>query len=172
MLQAVQYAVIGQYLAGLQMLGQCIERADPVLWRAPVGKFPFWHVAYHVLFFVDLYSSRNESAFRPQAFHVEDAQFLGQQPWPPFKKVVLERVYEKEQLLAYLPLIEEKVKRAMESETEQTLAGESGFDWIPLTRLELHLYNIRHLQHHTGQLGAALRRSDGQGVMWVGSGNL
>ena len=172
MLQAVQYALVGQYLAGLKMLGNCIEHAGVDVWRAPVGKFPFWHVAYHALFYVDLYSSRDEAAFRPQAFHVEDAQFLGQQPWPPFKKVSVEREYEKEELLGYLPQVEEKVRQSVESETEQTLSGESGFMWVPLTRLELHLYNIRHLQHHTGQLGAVLRRSDSKGAMWVGSGNL
>jgi hypothetical protein len=54
-------------------------------------------------------------------------------------------------------------------ETARSLAGESGFPWIPFPRLELHIYNIRHIQHHAGQLGAFLRRNKVKGVGWVGT---
>jgi hypothetical protein len=151
------------------MLRDCLERADAAAWRAAVGRFPFWHVAYHVLFFTDLYLSPNEAAFRPQPFHVEDSNFLGQQPWPPFKKVVADRPYEKAALLDYLAACRSKAVSILAAETEATLAGPGGFDWLPLTRLELHLYNLRHLQHHTGQFAAMLRREHGESVAWVRS---
>ena len=39
------------------------------------------------------------------------------------------------------------------------LITDDGYDlWLPFSRLELHLYNLRHIQHHTGQLSAYLRR--------------
>jgi hypothetical protein len=39
-----------------------------------------------------------------------------------------------------------------------------------LSRAELHIYNIRHIQHHAGQLSLRLRLETGEGVDWVGSG--
>jgi uncharacterized damage-inducible protein DinB len=56
----------------------------------------------------------------------------------------------------------------------------SGFDdgWlrlVDLSRGELHIYNIRHVQHHAGQMSAYLRRVDGaladpKALPWVGTG--
>jgi uncharacterized damage-inducible protein DinB len=42
----------------------------------------------------------------------------------------------------------------------------SGFDWLPTNRMELHLYNIRHIQHHTGQLVERLRQNGVKGIRW------
>jgi len=33
------------------------------------------------------------------------------------------------------------------------------FPWLSCSRAELPRYSLRHLQHHTGQLGAFLRRA-------------
>lgn len=46
------------------------------------------------------------------------------------------------------------------AETPDSLAAPSGFSWRPFSRGELHLYNLRHIQHHTGALSAYLRRVD------------
>jgi hypothetical protein len=45
----------------------------------------------------------------------------------------------------------------------------SGFFWLPFSKLELQLYNIRHVQHHTGQLIDRLRTVAGIGVARVGA---
>jgi hypothetical protein len=172
MLTIVNEVVVRQYGAALKMLGACVDRADAAAWQATVGRFPFWHVAYHAMFYTDLYLSRDEAAFRAAPFHREDYNFLGQQPWPPFKKVVAAEPYEKEALGGYLDACREKAKRTMADETEQTLAGPSGFSWLLFNRLELHFYNVRHIQHHTGQLAALLRRQTGEGVLWVGTAPL
>jgi uncharacterized damage-inducible protein DinB len=47
----------------------------------------------------------------------------------------------------------------MRRETAATLRGPAGFEWLSFTRSELPLYNLRHVQHHTGQLSAFLRRA-------------
>jgi len=169
MLTLVRDSIAGQYGASLTMLERCIKRADEAVWEAPVAKFPYWHVAYHTLFCTDLYLSPGEKAFRSPAFHQPDSNFLGNQPWPPYKKVVVGRPYEKEELTSYLETCRGKVRTSVGAETEATLAGESGFPWLPFNRLDLHLYNIRHVQHHTGQLAAVLRRMTGKGVTWVGT---
>lgn len=132
-----------------------------------VGRVPFWHVAYHALFCTDMYLSADERSFRPPAFHQEGSNFFGPPPWAPDTKIVIDRPYDPPTLTTYLHACQAKAKSTLAGETESTLAGPSRFPWLPFTRLELHLYNLRHLQHHTGQLTAALRRQSGQGVEWA-----
>ncbi len=50
-----------------------------------------------------------------------------------------------------------------------TAAPESGFFWLPFGKLELQFYNIRHLQHHTGELFERLG-AVGVTLDWVGRG--
>jgi hypothetical protein len=62
--------------------------------------------------------------------------------------------------MRYAGICRERIPTMIGAESTDTLAGPSGFGHLPFSRLELHLYNynIRHVQHHTGQLGAFLRR--------------
>jgi len=48
------------------------------------------------------------------------------------------------------------------------LEAPSGFYWLPFNKAELQFYNIRHTQHHTGQLADRLRTAANLGVDWVG----
>ena len=50
--------------------------------------------------------------------------------------------------------------------TPASFQNESGFSRLPFSRGELHLYNIRHVQHHVGQLSAYLRRIVEDGEQW------
>ena len=151
------------------MLRDCLHRADEAALQAAVGRFPFWHVAYHTLFFTDLYLSRSEQSFRPPSFHREDYQWLGVNFAAPDKKIVANRHYNSDTLIEYVDICREKAKHSIGDETETSLSGVSGFSWLEFTRLETHLYNIRHIQHHTGQLSAALQRAQGEGSAWVSS---
>ena len=46
--------------------------------------------------------------------------------------------------------------------------GDSGFNWLPFGKLELQLYNIRHIQQHTGELSQRLG-DHGIDVPWIGA---
>jgi hypothetical protein len=46
----------------------------------------------------------------------------------------------------------------------------SRFAWIPLNKLELQFYNIRHIQHHTGELFERLgARANVDNLRWIRS---
>jgi hypothetical protein len=163
----IRSAIAGQFGAAVKMFRDCLERGEGGTWLAAVGKFPFWQVAYHTLFTTDLYLAASETEFQPQAFHHEGYDELGPQPWAPRKTVVIDRPYDQATLIGYADLCRTRARRALDLEGDDVLAGPSGLDWLKFTRLELHLYNIRHLQHHTGQLTAALRRERGEGIKWA-----
>jgi hypothetical protein len=83
--------------------------------------------------------------------------------------VVADEPYEKVVLIKYIEFCRQKVVKVISKETEKSLAGKSGFDWLSFPRLQLHFYNIRHVQHHTGAMNAFLWRNGGEGSQWVGS---
>jgi hypothetical protein len=169
MLELIRQSFANQYGAALKMLEEAIGQCQSEQWMGKVGRVAFWHVSYHVLFCTDMYLSAEIGKFKPQAFHREDYNFLERQPFPPFKKVVADQPYDKATLLGYVKICRGKVIEGLSKETEATLAGPSGFDWIPFSRAQLHLYNIRHIQHHTGGLNAFLNREQGKGAAWVGT---
>src|SRR5204862_57748 len=86
---------------------------------------------------------------------------------------------DKPDTLEFLDHCHQKMLAVIGAETQASLEGGSGFPSIfkryPLSRAELHLYNIRHLQHHTAQLSLHLRRlADSSGAAlelpWIGTG--
>ena len=90
---------------------------------------------------------------------------MGLLPWPPYEKPEIVEWYSKEDILEYLQIcgieVENKTNR-LEPE------GKSGFSWIPMGKMELQFYNIRHLQQHIGELCERLWVRDQIEIDWVG----
>src|ERR1700693_5226191 len=58
-------AIRQQFHAAIDMLADAIKACPDSVW-SPEGRSAFWSLAFHVLFFLDLYlSSEGESRFRP-----------------------------------------------------------------------------------------------------------
>lgn len=164
MIDHVKQVLANQFDAALCMFSECVEKCPHAMWDGTVAKYPFWQVAYHTLCFVDLYLSADEATFpyRPD-FHPRG--------WREFADEYPSRRFEPREICAYLVICRQKARDVVMSETMASLQGPTGFPGRPATRLELHVYNIRHLQHHTGQLSAYLRRADPSiDPRWTGSG--
>jgi len=144
--------VASQFDATLDMLEECLRNCPAKQWNAKVAKYEFWHVAYHALYCTDLYTAKTEHAWAPhKRFHPKGRdELVGEYP---------SREFSKRELLAYLKHTRALVHASLARETSRTLAGPSGFSWVPVTRAELAIYSMRHVQHHAGQLGALLRRA-------------
>jgi uncharacterized damage-inducible protein DinB len=166
---AIRSAVIGQFGAALRMLRLAIDKCPDDLWDDRSEGPPFWQTAYHILYVCDLYMSDSPDAFTPPEFHVEHANlFAGEYPWLPEPVGPPSRAFQKTQLLEYLVRCWNKSKTTVETMTAAQAQKRCGFFWYEVTVLELLLLNLRHVQHHTGQLVAALRRRRNIGVEWVG----
>jgi hypothetical protein len=152
-----------QFHAALNMLEQCLSKCPPSLWNDAQDKNPVWRVIYHVLFFTDLYIRPTIADFRPSALHRCDLEGLGKpavledgRPMPPFPPGAL---------AGYLA----QVRALIDKNVPQfDLDGASGFDWIPLSKLGLQFYNIRHIQQHTGELSERLWVRAGIEIDWIG----
>jgi len=51
-------------------------------------------------------------------------------------------------------------------------APDSGFPWYKMSKLEHQFVNLRHLQHHTGQLAERIRQVTGRGIRWAGGSDV
>jgi hypothetical protein len=160
----VRETILRQYRAGLEMLGQAVERCPDELWLSSEYPNRFWHIAYHSVFYVHFYVQPSEGEFKPWAKHKPKSNFLG--PWSKDEPFELPAPYSKQDVQEYRELSRIEVEKQIPVVCFE--AG-SGFSWLPFNKLELQLYTIRHLQHHTGQLIDRLRNAAGYGVGWVGS---
>lgn len=156
-----------QYLAALEMLDQAIRQCPQDLWVNTEYQNQFWQVAYHVLFYTHLYLQPSEEDFVPWPEHKENYHsFEALASESPDRGEVV--AYTEQEVLEYLDFCRQEVKRQVDA---INLEAESGFYWLPFNKLELQFYNIRHLQHHTGELCERLGTTTDIDVKWVGMMN-
>ena len=129
-----------QYLAALEMLKQVIVLCPAASWDAPGDTDKFWNKAYHTLFYAHLYLQETEQHF---------------QPWEKHHDPDTGQPFTQDEVLEYLGFVEKQIKERVPA---LNLEMESGFSWLPFGKLELQLYNIRHIQQHTGELYERLDR--------------
>ena len=146
-------AIWSQFGAALDMLENAIRACPDGLWSDPSKKpqwrsrdvVGFWYVVFHTIFFLDFYMSDSAAAFLPPApFTLDELDPAGLLP---------DRPYTKEELLKYLDYSRAKARAV--------------FDKLTGERVELLLSQMRHLQHHAGQLHLLLRQNIDSAPRWV-----
>jgi hypothetical protein len=71
-------------------------------------------------------------------------------------------------VLKYLQHVRRKAQQTIAEESADVLSGPSGFRRRNCLRAELHIYNIRHIQHHAAQLILRLRLNTNVDIPWLG----
>ena len=163
----VHRSVASQFHAALSMMEQTVATCPQKLWDEPGQANPFWRVAYHALFFVNLYLQPTEHDLALWDEARDGYQFLGSTPWPPHTQPVADQPYNREEILAFLDFCRAEVDRIMPT---IELSDPSGFHWLPFDKFELQIYNIRHLQQHIGDLSTLLLAQANLEIDWVGMG--
>lgn len=163
-----------QFGAAIDMLDDAVVACPDALWRErlwpdpPPPEFPpqfaeFWYVAYHALIWLDLYLSG-----------VPEEDFA---PPPPFLRGMLdsrettpEQPYSKEVLRAYLASLRQKCHETVTTLTDEQAGRPTEYPWSagqPISMLELHLYNLRHIQGHAAELSLVLGQHGVQIGAWA-----
>jgi hypothetical protein len=162
----IKDVIQSQYLASLEMLKNAIIRCPESMWADPEPKNKFWHIAFHAIFYTHLYLQPAEEDFNTWEKHRDEYQFMGPLPWPPHEVPKISEPYTRDEILEYLERCQEEVNESIPRLDLDS--DESGFHWLPFSKLELQFYNIRHLQQHTGELCERLGTTAGVDVDWVG----
>lgn len=158
----LQAILKSQYHASLAMLLEAIESCPRELWTDPQYANPFWQVAYHTLFYTHLYLQPSEAHFVAWEHHRWGYHRFGPGP----DAAPAPRPYSIEEIRGYALWCQGTIDSAVDCLDLE--APESGFSWYRMPKLEHQFVNLRHLQHHTGQLADRLRQAANRGVQWVG----
>lgn len=149
-----------QFGAVIDYLDDTMRACPDSLWHACLWNHPdekpefaqFWYRAYHTLFWLDLYLTGAEEGFLPP---------------PPFALIeqyddgpLPDRAYTKAELLDYARGCRERCKATIAGLTDEALARHCVFGWGECSFLELLIYNLRHVQEHTGQLNLFLGQNN------------
>lgn len=146
--------------AAIDMLENAIEACPEKLWSDRSEKVEYWYIAYHTLFFLDLYLTGTLEGFSPPApFTLSELDPAG---------IIPEQRYTKEELQNYLNYNRRKAKLTIEGLTEERAREKCSFEWLKeVNRLDLIFTSIRHVQHHTAQLNLILRQQINSAPRWV-----
>jgi hypothetical protein len=162
MIDYVRTILTGQFEAALCMLHDCVRKCPAERWEDKIANLSFRQVAYHTLFFADYYLSPSETAFSLRELHGRGGDER--------RDGVCTGLSQAE-TLEYAAICREKAIDALAAETEASLRAEAAFARRTFSRGELHVYNLRHIQHHTGQLSAFLHKNVADAdPRWIGSG--
>lgn len=168
-LNTVRTALKSQYHAALEMLKEALERCPAELWDDRTTGTAFWQVAYHTLFYAHMYLQPTLKDFQPWAQHQRDAQYpsgLPGQPKPDSTLPLVPQPYSQAQMQEFLTLFDSMVDSSLDA--LDLHSAESGFPWYSCSKLEHQIISLRHIQHHTAQLGDRLSRVQGHGLTWLG----
>lgn len=147
----IQRILTSQFEAALAMLMQCVQACPSEHYEGKIANDTFRTIAYHTLFWIDYYLSPGG-----HAFELRDLNQRGGDDRSTTSSPGLTR----DGTLSYVEICRQKLLETLASETPESFAAPSGFPRVSFSRGEMHLYNLRHVQHHTGALSAYLRRVD------------
>ncbi len=149
-----------QFGAALDTLDDALSLCPDSLWTAVLWPDSddaryghFWFIAYHTLFWLDLFLTGSTEGFKPP---------------PPFIRGKLpEAPYTKADVQAYLRQCRQKSHATIEALTDEQAYRVCTFEWMEPTFLELQLYSMRHIQEHAAQLHYFLGRNGVSGSDWI-----
>lgn len=151
-----------QFEAAIEMLGSALRECPDDLWRANLWEDPsmpgfseFWYVAYHTLFWLDLYLSGSRDGFVPPApFTLDELDPAG---------VLPPRVYTRDELSGYLAHSAEKCRVTFKNLTDEQAqrVHQIGSRGRTIGFAELLLYNMGHVREHAAQLSMFLGQKRG-----------
>ena len=168
MLDVFKQLISNQYEAAFCTLGECVKRCPDEIWQRSVVNNPFSQSVFHTLFFADLYLGTNVEEQPTQPFHQEHASVFDD--YEQIEDRVPVATYSKEFIRKYLVHCRSKAIETLNRENENDLSQPVLFPWLETSRAEVHVYNIRHIQHHAAQLIAKLRSEVDEDMPWVKSG--
>jgi hypothetical protein len=149
-----------QFGAAIDMLDDAITACPERLWTIVLwddSEDPsygqFWFVAYHTLFWLDLYLTGSSEGFLP--------------PAPFIRGALPEKPYTKGEVRTYLKQCRQKCEAVIKALTDEKAHQICTFEWMEPTFLELQLYSMRHVQEHAAQLSFLLGQNSVSGPDWV-----
>lgn len=134
-----------QYGAALDTLAYAIDNCPDAVWISSLWKDPdaegygqFWFLAYHTVFWTDLYLAGYNEGFKP--------------PAPFLRGKLPEQPYARADVRKYLADCREKCRLAFAGMTDEKASQHCVYAWVEASYYEMQIYALRHVQEHTAEL--------------------
>ena len=162
-------ALWSQFGAAIDMFGNALRDCPDDLWIAHMWNDPsmqpefsdLWYVAYHTLFWLDLYLSGSVEGFAPPApYNLDELDPRGLLP---------DRMYTRDELLTYIEHCRNKCRETIEQLTDERAHQVCKFPWAKdgISFAELLVDKMRHVQEHGAQLNMFIGQQAGISTGWV-----
>lgn len=149
-----------QFGASIDMLENAIIICPDEHWDTSLN---FWYAAYHCIFWTDYFLTAEPEKFTPPVpYTFSEFDPVGKKP---------DRTYTKTELLTYLEHCRQKASLLISTLTVDKLNERWVNEYKNYSVLEILLYNMRHIQHHSAQLNLLLRQTINNAPAWVGQAN-
>lgn len=167
MIHKLQESLWQQFGASIDMLLNVIANCpDDYL----ITNKRFYYLAYHSVFFLDYYLSippKDFAAVLP--FSIKEKE---ERPAESIGDIIPDKIYSKEELTDYIRQSRLKCKQLIDSLTDSEkfdlmFSEGNEEDDMNYSVLEILLYNLRHTQHHTGQLNLLIRQDLNKHLEWA-----
>ncbi len=165
--EVLKITLKSQYSATFAMLRQAIELCPDDLWLDESHTNRTWWIAYHATYFTHMYAQVNDYTFKQLKNHPKPDQFSGTITWPPRSKQDPKSPPTREDILLYIDYCESNISPWVD--LIDLTVPKCGFWWYKgMDKLEHQFNNLRHIQHHIGQLADRVRNVCDEGGDWVG----
>jgi hypothetical protein len=152
---SINDSIWSQFGASLDMLENAINMCPDEAWDSNLN---FEFISYHVLLWTDYFLTTDPKRFAPPApFSLTDFD----------RDSKPDRTYAKSELLVYLNHCRQKAYHLISKLNWEKLNERWINDYKNYSLLEILLYNLRHIQHHTAQLNLLLRQNIHDAPPWV-----
>ncbi len=128
-----------------------------------------FYIIFHTLIFLDYYLTIPPKDFVPYLPFSEVPK--DEIPEAAIDDLIPDRFFTKRELMGYLQSSREKCKNLISRlEAEQSLRFTEELETgaMDYSLVEILLYNMRHVQHHTAQINLLLRKEINNTSGWVG----
>lgn len=160
MIEVLKNSLWQQFGAAIDTLDDALTLCPHNLWEGQVWADEdddrygqFWFIAYHTLFWLDLYFTGSMDGFLP--------------PKPFIRGKLPNTPYTKDDVSRYLNECRQKCEAMIDTLTNEKAAEVCTFQWMQPSYLELQFYNMRHVQEHASHLGLFLGQNGITGIDWI-----
>lgn len=170
MIAHLQKVLWNQFGASIDMLRDIIA-----VWPDPYWNLSnrVYYLCYHTFLFLDYYLTIPPTTYTAALpFTMISPEKI---PAYAVDDLLPAKLYTKQELLDSLQTCRQKCRRVILGLSKETLEQTwidrpddiAGSSTLKYSVLEILLYNLKHVQHHVGQLNLLLREETGQAVAWV-----
>ena len=148
-----------QFGAAIDALEGTVQACPEDTWTSGERWQQPWYLTFHSLFWLDHYLTESSVDYAPPA---------------PFTRgemesnVFPERTYTKAELIVWLNQCRQALSaRIATISTNEDCQRQCHLLWGEMGAAELLVYNMRHVQHHVGQINMLIRQGGGTPAPWV-----